>query len=71
MNLQLLVNSAPVIKESGGDFDGVIGGTLVTSDWLEIRVESEAGTSFLDKMIALVEGAKEVKHQMKLHFLHY
>ncbi len=44
--------SAPVIKESGGDFDGVIGGTLVTSDWLEIRVESEAGTSFLDKMIA-------------------
>ena len=38
--------SAPVIKESGGDFDGVIGGTLVTSDWLEIRVESEAGTSF-------------------------
>lgn len=53
--------SAPVIKESGGDFDGVIGGTLVTSDWLEIRVESEAGTSFLDKMIALVEGAERNK----------
>lgn len=41
--------------------DGVIGGTLVTSDWLEIRVESEAGTSFLDKMIALVEGAERNK----------
>lgn len=53
--------SAPVIKESGGDFDGVIGGTLVTSDWLEIRVESEAGTSFLDKMIALVEGVERNK----------
>ncbi|EMJ6875432.1 potassium-transporting ATPase subunit KdpB [Staphylococcus aureus] len=52
--------SAPVIKESGGDFDGVIGGTLVTSDWLEIRVESEAGTSFLDKMIALVEVCGDV-----------
>ncbi len=60
-----------MIKESGGDFDGVIGGTLVTSDWLEIRVESEAGTSFLDKMIALVEGAERNKTPMKLHFLHY
>lgn len=53
--------SAPVIKESGGDFSGVIGGTVVTSDWLEIRVESEIGTSFLDKMIALVEGAERTK----------
>ncbi|HDY9460387.1 TPA: potassium-transporting ATPase subunit KdpB [Staphylococcus argenteus] len=53
--------SAPVIKESGGDFSGVIGGTVVTSDWLEIRVESEIRTSFLDKMIALVEGAERTK----------
>ncbi|CDR28811.1 potassium-transporting ATPase subunit KdpB [Staphylococcus schweitzeri] len=53
--------SAPVIKESGGDFSGVIGGTVVNSDWLEIRVESETGTSFLDKMIALVERAERTK----------
>ncbi|WP_449463748.1 HAD-IC family P-type ATPase, partial [Streptococcus suis] len=53
--------SAPVIKESGGDFSGVIGGTVVTSDWLEIEVDSEPGSSFLDKMIALVEGAERRK----------
>ena len=41
--------SAPVIKESGGDFNNVIGGTSVTSDWLEIEITSEPGQSFLDK----------------------
>ncbi|EGQ2845161.1 potassium-transporting ATPase subunit KdpB [Staphylococcus pseudintermedius] len=53
--------SAPVIKESGGDFSGVIGGTTVTSDWLIIEVDSEEGATFLDKMIALVEGAQRKK----------
>ena len=54
--------SAPVIKESGGDFSGVIGGTTVTSDWLVIEVDSEEGATFLDKMIALVEGAQRKKN---------
>lgn len=62
--------SAPVIKESGGDFSGVIGGTTVTSDWLIIEVDSEEGATFLDKMIALVEGAQRKKHQTKLRCLH-
>lgn len=53
--------SAPVIKESGGDFSGVIGGTTVTSDWLIIEIDSEEGATFLDKMIALVEGAQRKK----------
>ena len=53
--------SAPVIKESGGDFNNVIGGTSVTSDWLEIEITSEPGQSFLDKMIHLVEGATRKK----------
>ncbi len=53
--------SAPVIKETGGDFSSVTGGTTVTSDWLKIEITSESGESFLDKMIALVEGASRQK----------
>ncbi len=53
--------SAPVIRESGGDRSAVTGGTMVISDWLIIRVTSEAGESFLDKMIAMVEGASRKK----------
>ncbi|MEG2356428.1 MAG: potassium-transporting ATPase subunit KdpB [Clostridia bacterium] len=53
--------SAPVMRESGGDFASVTGGTTVTSDWLKIRVTSDPGNSFLDRMIALVEGASRKK----------
>ncbi len=53
--------SAPVIRESGGDRSAVTGGTMVISDWLVIKVTSEAGESFLDKMIAMVEGASRKK----------
>ncbi|MEG0641922.1 MAG: potassium-transporting ATPase subunit KdpB [Clostridium sp.] len=53
--------SAPVVKESGGDFASVTGGTLVASDWLEVKITSKPGESFLDKMIALVEGATRKK----------
>lgn len=53
--------SAPVIRESGGDRDAVTAGTIVLSDWLIIRITSEPGESFLDKMISLVEGAKRQK----------
>ena len=53
--------SAPVIRESGGDRSAVTGGTTVISDWLVIQVTSEAGESFLDKMIAMVEGAARKK----------
>lgn len=53
--------SAPVIRESGGDRSAVTGGTTVTSDWLIIRVTAETGKSFLDKMIAMVEGASRKK----------
>ena len=53
--------SAPVVRESGGDFCSVTGGTMVVSDWLKIRVTSEPGNSFLDRMIALVEGASRKK----------
>ncbi|MEG1771794.1 MAG: potassium-transporting ATPase subunit KdpB [Clostridia bacterium] len=53
--------SAPVIRESGGDRSAVTGGTTVISDWLVIKVTSEAGESFLDKMIAMVEGASRKK----------
>ena len=47
--------SAPVVRESGGDFCSVTGGTTLVSDWLKIRITSEPGNSFLDRMIALVE----------------
>ncbi|WMI79787.1 potassium-transporting ATPase subunit KdpB [Anaerotignum sp. MB30-C6] len=53
--------SAPVVRESGGDFCSVTGGTTVVSDYLKIRITCEAGNSFLDKMIALVEGASRKK----------
>ncbi|HEY3271807.1 MAG TPA: potassium-transporting ATPase subunit KdpB [Geothrix sp.] len=53
--------SAPVIRESGGDRSAVTGGTLVLSDWLVIRISSNPGDSFLDRMIAMVEGAKRQK----------
>jgi len=53
--------SAPVIREAGGDFSAVTGGTRVLSDWLVVRVTSEPGGSFLDRMIAMVEGAKRRK----------
>lgn len=53
--------SAPVIRESGGDRSAVTGGTQVISDWLIIRITSNAGETFLDRMIALVEGAKRQK----------
>jgi len=53
--------SAPVIRESGGDRSAVTGGTKVLSDWLKVRVTSDPGHSFLDRMIALVEGASRQK----------
>ena len=53
--------SAPVIRESGGDFASVTGGTRVLSDWLVVRIGVNPGESFLDRMIAMVEGAKRQK----------
>ncbi len=53
--------SAPVIREAGGDRSGVTGGTQVLSDWIIVRVGSNPGESFLDRMIAMVEGAKRQK----------
>ena len=53
--------SAPVIREAGGDRSAVTGGTTVLSDWIVVRITSEPGESFLDKMIAMVEGANRKK----------
>jgi K+-transporting ATPase ATPase B chain len=53
--------SAPVIREAGGDFSAVTGGTTVLSDWIVVRVTVNPGETFLDRMIALVEGAKRQK----------
>ncbi|MEP9348142.1 potassium-transporting ATPase subunit KdpB [Xanthobacter sp. KR7-225] len=53
--------SAPVIRESGGDRSSVTGGTRLVSDWLVVRVTAKPGETFLDRMIALVEGAKRQK----------
>lgn len=53
--------SAPVIRESGGDRSAVTGGTMVLSDWIVVQVTAKAGETFLDRMIALVEGAKRQK----------
>lgn len=53
--------SAPVMKEAGGDFASVTGGTKVVSDWLKVKITATPGESFLDKMIALVEGASRQK----------
>lgn len=60
--------SAPVIRESGGDRSAVTGGTTVTSDWLVVRVTCDSGESFLDKMISMVEGAarKKTPNEMAL-----
>ena len=53
--------SAPVIRESGGDRSAVTGGTTVVSDWIKVRVTAAEGSSFLDRMIAMVEGADRRK----------
>jgi len=53
--------SAPVIRESGGDRSAVTGGTRVLSDWIKVRITSNPGETFLDRMIALVEGAERQK----------
>ena len=53
--------SAPVIREAGGDRSAVTGGTRVLSDWIKVRVTSDPGHTFLDRMIALVEGAQRQK----------
>jgi len=53
--------SAPVIRESGGDFSAVTGGTKVLSDWIVVRVSVNPGETFVDRMIAMVEGAKRHK----------
>ncbi|MGO4447769.1 potassium-transporting ATPase subunit KdpB [Phyllobacterium sp. TAF24] len=53
--------SAPVIRESGGDRSAVTGGTQVLSDWLRVRITAAAGSTFIDRMIALVEGAERQK----------
>lgn len=59
--------SAPVIREAGGDRSSVTGGTRVLSDWIKIRVTSEPGQSFLDRMIALVEGSKRQKTPSEIY----
>lgn len=63
--------SAPVIRESGGDRSAVTGGTRVLSDWIHVRITTEPGQSFLDRMIGLVEGAKRHKtpNEVALHIL--
>src|SRR5262249_59045542 len=63
--------SAPVIRESGGDRSAVTGGTRVLSDRIVIRVTQEPGKSFLDRMISLVEGAERRKtpNEIPLHIL--
>ncbi len=53
--------SAPVIRESGGDFSSVTGGTRILSDWLVVRVSANPGESFLDRMISMVESARRQK----------
>jgi K+-transporting ATPase ATPase B chain len=53
--------SAPVIRESGGDRSAVTGGTLVLSDWIVVRITADPGETFLDRMISMVEGAKRQK----------
>ncbi|TPQ31889.1 K(+)-transporting ATPase subunit B, partial [Cupriavidus pinatubonensis] len=53
--------SAPVIRESGGDFSSVTGGTRVLSDWIVVRITTNPGESFIDRMISMVEGAKRQK----------
>src|SRR5258705_4935845 len=57
----ITVESAPVIRESGGDFSSVTGGTRILSDWLVVRVTTNPGESFLDRMISMVESARRQK----------
>jgi K+-transporting ATPase ATPase B chain len=57
--------SAPVIRESGGDFSSVTGGTRVLSDWIVVKITANPGETFLDRMIAMVEGAKRQKTPTK------
>ena len=59
--------SAPVIRKSGGDRSAVTGGTTVISDWIVVRITSSPGSSFLDRMIALVEGAEQRKRRTRSH----
>ncbi len=63
--------SAPVIREAGGDRNAVTGGTCVLSDWIVVRITSNPGETFLDRMIAMVEGAKRQKtpNEIALHIL--
>ena len=63
--------SAPVIREAGGDFSSVVGGTRLLSDWLEVEISVNPGESFLDQMIKLVEGASRQKtpNEMALNVL--
>ena len=63
--------SAPVIRESGGDRSAVTGGTQVLSDWIRVRITAAAGSTFLDRMIRLVEGAERQKtpNEIALHIL--
>lgn len=58
--------SAPVIRESGGDFASVTGGTRILSDWLVIECSVNPGETFLDRMIAMVEGAQRRKRRTRL-----
>ena len=57
--------SAPVIRESGGDRSAVTGGTLVVSDWLKVRITAAQGSTFLDRMIALVKGASDRRRRTR------
>ena len=57
--------SAPVIRESGGDRSAVTGGTKVLSDGIKVRITSNPGETFLDRMIALVEGAERQRRPTK------
>jgi K+-transporting ATPase ATPase B chain len=63
--------SAPVIRESGGDRSAVTGGTRVLSDWIKVRITSNPGETFIDRMIALVEGAsrKKTPNEIALNIL--
>lgn len=63
--------SAPVVREAGGDRSAVTGGTTVLSDWIIVKISSEPGQSFLDKMIAMVEGAarKKTPNEIALEIL--
>ena len=59
--------SAPVIRESGGDRSAVTGGTRVLSDWLIVRVTANPGETFLDRMISMVEGARGGRRRTRSH----